>query len=70
MVAIASVYAILLMLHVMAWFWVGVVMSPTYILLGLGSLCLCMNGVALMSPGSFNKIALQLGVAGQGTVKR
>ncbi len=33
---IASIFALLIILHVFAWFMIGVVMAPTYILL-LGS---------------------------------
>lgn len=69
-VSMASIYAVLLMLHVMAWLWVGVVRIPTFVLLCMGSLCLSINAYALARPKLFNKIALQLGVVGQGTVKR
>lgn len=40
---IASIFALLMILHVFAWFMMGVVMAPTYILLGLGSVCLFAN---------------------------
>ncbi|WAL58394.1 hypothetical protein [Thermocoleostomius sinensis] len=43
----ASLYALLLILHVLTWLAIGVVMLPTYILTGLGSLCLLINLVAV-----------------------
>ncbi|MGJ3252602.1 MAG: hypothetical protein ACFE0J_15960 [Elainellaceae cyanobacterium] len=71
MASVASLYAMIMVLHVLTWLMIGVVMAPTYILLFLGSLCLCVNGGVLMWQSQSNKIALQLiRVAGQGTVKR
>ncbi|AFY41916.1 hypothetical protein [Nostoc sp. PCC 7107] len=46
--AIASIFALLMILHVFAWFMIGVVMAPTYILLGLGSICLLANLGAIL----------------------
>jgi hypothetical protein len=45
----ASLYALTLLLHVLAWLSIGVVMAPTYILAFLGCLCLAINlgGVAI-----------------------
>jgi len=43
MVAIASLYALVMVLHVMTWLMIGVVMMPTFILLGLGAMCLVTN---------------------------
>jgi hypothetical protein len=43
----------LMILHVFAWFIIGVVMAPTYILLGLGSICLLVNLKAIFSCRSF-----------------
>jgi CHASE2 domain-containing sensor protein len=40
---IASIFALVMMLHVFTWFMVGMVMAPTYILLCLGSICLFAN---------------------------
>lgn len=37
---IASIFASVMILHVFTWFMIGVVMAYTYILLGLGSVCL------------------------------
>jgi hypothetical protein len=42
----AALFSGVMVLHVLTWFLVGVVMLPTYILLGLGSLCLVTNLVA------------------------
>ena len=46
-IAIAITCALVMILHVYTWFAVGVVMAPTYILLLLGSVCLCLNMWAL-----------------------
>ena len=51
--AIASTFALLIILHVFAWFMIGVVMAPTYILLVLGSICLLVNLRAIFSYRSF-----------------
>jgi len=40
---IASIFASVMILPVFTWFMVGMVMAPTYILLCLGSICLCAN---------------------------
>ncbi|OWY63565.1 hypothetical protein B7486_52400 [cyanobacterium TDX16] len=45
---IASIFALAMMLHVFTWFLVGMVMAPTYILLCLGSICLCANLGAIL----------------------
>ena len=37
---VSSIFAVVIILHVLTWFWVGVVMVPTYILLWLGTNCL------------------------------
>ncbi|WP_026733069.1 hypothetical protein [Fischerella sp. PCC 9605] len=50
---IASFFALLMILHVFAWFMMGVVMAPTYILLGLGSICLLANLRAILSHRRF-----------------
>ncbi|MBD2739261.1 MULTISPECIES: hypothetical protein [Nostoc] len=50
---IASFFALLMILHVFAWFTIGVVMAPTYILLGLGSICLLANLIAILSHRRF-----------------
>jgi hypothetical protein len=45
---IASIFALLMILHILAWFIIGVVMAPTYILLGLASICLLANLGAIL----------------------
>lgn len=46
---IASIFALMMILHVFTWFLIGVVMAPTYILLLLGSTCLFANfGVVIL----------------------
>jgi len=40
---IASIFAVLMLLHIWTWFVIGVVMAPTYILLWLASTCLLTN---------------------------
>lgn len=39
----ASLYALPLLLHVLAWLSIGVVMAPTYVLTFLGCLCVTIN---------------------------
>ena len=56
---IASIFALAMMLHVFTWFLVGTVMAPTYILLCLGSICLCVNLGAILLRRR-NAIALRL----------
>ena len=45
--AIATIYALLMISHVMSWFVVGVVMAPTFILMFLGITCLAINAIAI-----------------------
>ena len=45
---IASIFALVMIWHVLTWFVVGVVMAPTYILLWLGSSCLLTNLIAII----------------------
>jgi len=47
MALVAVGYATLMLLHVMTWYVIGVVMAPTFILTGLGLLCLGWNGWAI-----------------------
>lgn len=44
----ASIFGLLMVLHVYSWFVVGVVMSPTYILLALAITCLLINAAVIM----------------------
>lgn len=45
---VASLYALVLVLHVFTWFAIGVVMAPTYILTVLGCVCLAINFYAVL----------------------
>ncbi len=49
---LASLFAVLMVLHVLTWFVVGVVMPPTFILLSLGAVCLTTNMWAVWHPQS------------------
>lgn len=42
-VSLGCTSAVIMILHVYSWLAIGVVMPPTYILLGLGSFCLVTN---------------------------
>jgi hypothetical protein len=54
-IAIATLFATVMILHVFTWFMIGVVMLPTYILLTLGSVCLIINFWALINPASMRQ---------------
>lgn len=54
---IASFFALLMIWHVFTWFMVGIVLTPTYILLLLGSTCLFINIVAIAY--SHNSVRLE-----------
>ncbi|NJR64759.1 MAG: hypothetical protein HC772_04610 [Leptolyngbyaceae cyanobacterium CRU_2_3] len=43
MAAIAIAFALILILHVITWWTIGVVMAPTYILSALGCVCIATN---------------------------
>lgn len=43
MSGVAMIYAALIIAHVLSWFVIGVIQGPTFILLGLASLCLSIN---------------------------
>lgn len=45
---VAIVFALMMVLHVITWFTIGVVMAPTYILLWLGTTCALTNIVAIV----------------------
>jgi hypothetical protein len=59
--ALASLFASLMVLHVLTWFVVGVVMLPTFVLLMLGSVCLSMNLWAVLHPQSMRRLLNYLG---------
>lgn len=48
MTAVSSLYALLIILHVITWLAIGVVMLPTYILFFLGCFCLLVNFGAVL----------------------
>lgn len=58
---LASVFALLMVLHVVAWFVIGVVMVPTFVLLWLGGVCLSVNLWAMLHPQSMRGLLLYLG---------
>ncbi|MBE9199841.1 MULTISPECIES: hypothetical protein [unclassified Nodularia (in: cyanobacteria)] len=47
-VGLASIFALVMVLHVFTWFMIGVVMLPTYILLSLAITCLLTNFAAIL----------------------
>jgi hypothetical protein len=64
MIALASLFAGMMVLHVLTWFIIGVVMAPTYVLLSLGAVCLGLNAWAGLAPhylrGSFITVGRSL----------
>jgi hypothetical protein len=59
-IVLASLAALLMVLHVMTWFVVGVVMLPTFVLWSLGAVCLSINLWALQHPQSLRVMLLWL----------
>lgn len=53
---VASLCAAAMIFHVFTWFAIGVVMAPTYILLGLGITCLAINSWAVGHPSSLRQL--------------
>ncbi len=47
-VGFASIFAVVMVYHVITWFMIGVVMLPTYILLSLAISCLLTNFAAIL----------------------
>jgi hypothetical protein len=45
---VAGFFALVMILHVATWLSIGVIMAPTYILLGLASTCLLTNLVMIV----------------------
>jgi hypothetical protein len=58
-ITLAFLFATAMSLHVFSWISIGVVMAPTYILLGLASVCLSLNAWAVFQP-----VSLRLRVTG------
>jgi pheromone shutdown protein TraB len=54
--AIATFFAVVMILHVYTWFAIGVVMAPTYILMWLAITCLISNFGAILLQRHFPKI--------------
>ena len=58
---VGSVFALLMVLHVLTWFMIGVVMLPTFVLLALGGVCLSMNLWVILHPQSLRLLLGSLG---------
>lgn len=58
--AMSMFYATLMVLHVVSWFVIGVVMAPTFILLGLGLVCVGLNSWAIAAPTSLSRVVRSL----------
>jgi hypothetical protein len=58
---LAGLCALLMVLHVMTWFLVGVVRLETFVLLSLGTVCLSMNLWAALSPQGVRWLLTSLG---------
>ncbi|MDZ7957449.1 MAG: hypothetical protein RMY34_06030 [Aulosira sp. DedQUE10] len=52
---LASIFALIMVMHVYTWFAIGVVMLPTYILLWLAITCLITNVAAIIWQKRFAK---------------
>lgn len=59
-IMMSVIYAIAMILHVFTWFVAGVVMPPTFILLGLGITCLSINIWAIAFPLIMNKYLVRI----------
>ncbi|MDX2097043.1 MAG: hypothetical protein SFW36_04640 [Leptolyngbyaceae cyanobacterium bins.59] len=53
---LAFLFASLMILHVLSWLAVGVIMAPSFILLGLGLTCLFINSWAILNPMGLQKL--------------
>jgi len=53
---LAGIPAVVMILHVYTWFMIGVVMAPTYILLGMATTCLATNLWAIIYPQSMVRL--------------
>jgi len=56
----AIAFAGLMVLHVLAWFAIGVVMVPTYVLLTLGTVCFAVNAWAILHSSSLQRLLNRL----------
>lgn len=53
---LAMISSLAMMFHVYSWFSIGVVMTPTYLLLSLAAFCLVINSYAITAPQMFRKL--------------
>jgi prepilin signal peptidase PulO-like enzyme (type II secretory pathway) len=60
-IAVASLAALLMVLHVMSWFIVGVIMVQTFVLWSLGAVCLSINLWSFFHPQSLRGMLAWLG---------
>ena len=67
---IAGICALAMVLHVFTWFAIGVVMAPTYILLGLGTTCLIINFCCVIYPLSTRQFLRALYSFASGIVRQ
>jgi hypothetical protein len=67
---IASICALVMVLHVFTWFAIGVVMAPTYILLCLGTTCLAINFCCVVYPLSTQRFFRALYSFASGTLRQ
>ncbi len=54
-VGLSSGWAILMLLHVLSWFAIGVVQVPTFVLCGLALVCLSINLWTIVQPDSLQR---------------
>lgn len=52
----ATICALAMVFHVFTWFWVGVIMAPTFILLYMATGCLIVNMWAVFFPKSLTPL--------------
>jgi hypothetical protein len=55
-ILMSVIYALLMIFHVFSWFAVGVVMAPTFILLGLAIACLGIDVMAVVAPVQLERV--------------
>jgi len=65
-VGLACLVALVMVLHVLTWFVIGVVMMQTYVLLSLGGVCLSVNLWAVVHSRSMLWVLTRLGRRIQG----
>lgn len=61
--SIGNIFALTMFFHILTWLVIGVIMAPSFILLGLGITCLLINLWAIISPNklqNFLKFCLSL----------